>query len=397
MQSVDLSRLPIEEQLLLASARTQINEADAKRIRDLVQQKVDWDFLIRLAHRNGIEPLLVLSLKRAASDLLPENVHKRLNDFFLKNAGHNLFLAKELAKLMDLFRANGIQTIPYKGPLMTVDIYGDLSYRQFGDLDFLLEQRDILKVKKLLIDADYRPVVPMTPAGEKNYLTFENSYDFVRGNVLLEMHWEVVPRYFFSRIDVSELWSQLIPVVVNGVEMRTVCREDLFLILCVDASRELWERLARICDIAQLLYFGSEINWDKLLQKAERIGCRRMLLVGSSIAHQILAAPLPDLLTQWISRETEATTIASRMAGRLLERREAVSILGESRFQPLYLQMRERLQDRLGHTLSLFFTPSVADWEIISLPEGLSFFYYLIRPFRLASKFGSKMLRRLWK
>jgi hypothetical protein len=42
----------------------------------------------------------------------------------------------------------------------------------------------------------------------------------------------------------------------------------------------------------------------------------------------------------------------------------------------------------------LTFTPSLGDWELLRLPAALSFLYYLIRPVRLAVKFGRLALTR---
>jgi hypothetical protein len=59
--------------------------------------------------------------------------------------------------------------------------------------------------------------------------------------------------------------------------------------------------------------------------------------------------------------------------------------LGDALFQ---LRARERLGDGLRYALSLALAPTVADWASVWLPGQLSFLYYLVRPARLAAKYG---------
>ncbi len=56
--------------------------------------------------------------------------------------------------------------------------------------------------------------------------------------------------------------------------------------------------------------------------------------------------------------------------------------------------MLERWRDRVHFILRLTFTPSLGDWELVRLPAVLSFLYYLIRPVRLAVKFGRLAFNR---
>jgi hypothetical protein len=389
------SKLPVEDQLLLTCARTEFNSEEITRIQSLASRPVDWDLLLELAHRNGIQPLLYLGVQQAAPDKVPPLVMKRLKSFYLKNAGHNLFLAGELSRLLALFESRNIKTIPYKGPAMTVAAYGNLAYRQFGDLDLIVSRQDALRSKKMLMEEGYLPIYDLTPSQERNYLHFESSFDFTRENVLVDLHWEIAPRSFQSRIDISELWGRLVPVRINGKAMQTVSPEDLLLILCVDASRELWERLARVCDIAQLLGSHPSMKWQELFRRAEKIGCRRMVVAGCCVASAALSVPLPPEVERQIQQESDIAQLAGQMVMRLIQRREEeVPLLQDSRFQPLYVKMRERSRDKLGYFLGLFFIPHLADWKVISLPGYLFFIYYLIRPIRLAGKFGKRIFHR---
>ena len=81
---------------------------------------------------------------------------EELREHFYANAGRNLFLAKELIKLLHLFSAHEISAIPYKGPVLAVSVYGNLAFREFGDLDILVRERDYQTAQHLLSAQGYR-------------------------------------------------------------------------------------------------------------------------------------------------------------------------------------------------------------------------------------------------
>jgi hypothetical protein len=82
---------------------------------------------------------------------------------------------------------------------------------------------------------------------------------------------------------------------------------------------------------------------------------------------------------------------AERVPRRLFE--PELAALGLMDGTLLQLRMRERQGDKLKSGLRLAVTPNVNDWMILPLPAWLFFFYYLLRPVRLAGKYGAKLLR----
>jgi len=145
-----------EIELLLCCTRTQIDTATAERIKILIQSKIDWAYLIQTATRHGVMSLLYQSLSTTCQEAVPKTNLAQLRDYSHSNALHNLFLTKELFKLLNLFESHSIPAIPFKGPVLAVSAYGNLSLRQIGDLDILVRERDFHKAKELLLDQGHR-------------------------------------------------------------------------------------------------------------------------------------------------------------------------------------------------------------------------------------------------
>jgi hypothetical protein len=55
-----------------------------------------------------------------------------LRRHYERNARRNIYLAAQLALLLEALRAENIPAIPYKGPVLAALAYGDLTLREFA-------------------------------------------------------------------------------------------------------------------------------------------------------------------------------------------------------------------------------------------------------------------------
>jgi hypothetical protein len=116
-----------EVELLFCCTRTHIDSEIAERIRTLLQQDIDWAYLIQTAAQHGIIPLLYQSLNTTCPEAVTKANLAQLRNYFHTNAQRNLFLTKELLKLLNLFESRSIPAIPFKGSVLAVSAYGNLS------------------------------------------------------------------------------------------------------------------------------------------------------------------------------------------------------------------------------------------------------------------------------
>ena len=127
-----------------------MNDKDAERIKELLREGVDWDSIIRTAAWHKVMPLLYRSLNSISPESVPEAALDQLHKHYLSNLGRNVFLTKQLLKIVDLLNAHGIATILFKGLALASSVYGDLGLRQFNDLDLLIHKKDVLRAMDLL-------------------------------------------------------------------------------------------------------------------------------------------------------------------------------------------------------------------------------------------------------
>jgi len=368
---------------------------NASRIKAWLQQDIDWGYLIRTASLHGMIPLLYRNLKAVCPEAIPRPVLAELQNCFFDNARRNLFLTGELLRLLSLFKAEGIDAIPFKGPLLAAWIYHNLALRPFGDLDLLVHKQDVLKCRELLIFQGYRLWIQMTDAQEMAHLQSEHAYRLVGDDngVIVELHWDLIPRYFAFPLDVEQLWGRLESIPFAGTIVKSFKAEDLLLILCMHGAKHHWSRLGWICDIAELIRVPQALNWKQMMEQARQLNGMRRLFLGLFLARDLLGATLPEEVSHRLEKTPALPSLAAEVRGQLFHQGHgAPGIIAESRFQ---FKVMERLQDKVQYIGHCLLAPNDRDWAFLPLPASFSFLYFLLRPIRLVGEQGPHLFKRL--
>lgn len=381
-----------ETELLLYCARRRQTEESRAGIRRLLKVDIRWDRLHQLARRHGLLPLVNLHL-RAESDLVPSAELERLGAYGLRNAGVMLRLTSELVHLLRWFQADDIPAVPYKGPVLSVELYGSLALRQAGDLDVLVRKRDLPKVREILQDRGYTQRYALTPSNSAFRLARRYCEDYVSPDgIHLDLHWAFTNGDIRFPLTLEMLEPRLSTMRIGGYEALTFPREDLLLILCVHGAKHRWDRLEWICGVAELLRAPELIAWDDIVTRAARLGCWRMLLLGVCLAHEVLGAPLPDDIRRkatrihWIPRL--ALDVRRRFDSAAVSEGSVSGILSHNLFQ---LPLQDRFGDRVRFLLYRSTTPNRPDaWRTVSVGGVPVPLHSLTWPARL----GAKLARR---
>jgi hypothetical protein len=380
----------IENQILICVTRPFLDAKTAQRLRELLVKDVNWGCLLSSAERHCLIPLMNRHLAFLGHPEVPEQVMSRLRELDKGSTQSSLHLTGELIKLLDFLAAHDIQAIPFKGPALALLAYGDLSLRQFGDLDILVNRRDFSVVVDLLAGHGFAPRPALPRSREPALVRFDCSHNFAsENNVYVDLHWDIAPRYFSLGLDPDRLWDRLQPITLNGRRLMTLSTEDLLLVLCLHGFTHFWERLGWISDVASLIERQKDIDWDLLVDNAIRLGYRRILALGLLLASELLDADVPLEVWKRVPVDATVKALAQQVQDQLFSQRSNGGIIEETR---LHLSMRERKRDKLKSFFHLLATPRPNDWKLVSLPASLFFLYYPLRPLRLAGKFGASLL-----
>jgi hypothetical protein len=376
-----------EDELLLLCARTQVDEQTSARIRAITAspEEVDWDYVYGLARRHSVIPLIYSQLSAHAVPVPPDKL-ARFKENYQSNAARNLLLTAELCNILQSLEAAGIEAVPYKGPALAVFAYGNLMLRRFVDLDILVRKGDVLRAKEVLISSGFACDAAWTTAQQALLLRTQHNLAMSReaGRLVVELHWEVVSGLFAPSLQAEKFWGRLSTMTLNNVTVKSLSTEDLLLSLCVHGSKHLWERLAWICDVAELVESRNDLNWTVLFERAVSTGSERMLLLGLDLANRVLDCPLPEVVTATLRTDQTLPSLALEVSQNLF---------GASTHEPISMKrgitfnwaLRRGWRARLRYCL-LLLQPTDADIEMLRLPRPLNFIYYLMRPFGLLTR-----------
>ena len=141
-----------EVELLLCCSHTQTDPVRQARIHTLVQQELDWDYILERSSYHGILPLLDRQFQSIDSASIPPAIIATIHSNFNNNFHYNLRLTVELLKLSRLFEQRSIPMLSFKGAVLAQAAYGNLGLRQFVDIDILVPEADVARASELLVD-----------------------------------------------------------------------------------------------------------------------------------------------------------------------------------------------------------------------------------------------------
>lgn len=374
-----------EFQLLLCCARSR---PDAGSVRDLVSKGIDWQLLLNLASQHCVRPILLQSLKCVCWDSVPKEIKLELMMFNRANAQKNLLFTRELLQLIDLFNKNAIPIAAFKGPILSRIVYGDISLREFSDLDVIVAKDNLSKAQDILLargyqadftDRDFRAA----------FQSYQGQYAFRHGNtgIAVDLHWRLsgaaVP------LTLAAIWPRLEQVTIAGRTVFTLSQDDLALFLAEHGTKEGWRSLIWVCDFAEVVRKYKDIDWGAVLDRAQRRNSSRSLLLAIALASTLLDAPAPVALIARAHKNSAVRKLAEKaQLGMLRSAQEPETAEFLRR-----LTTSDRLTNRLWTVAALLATRTVSDYQAMPLPKILWGTYYLTRPFRLAIKLIVMMLR----
>lgn len=386
------------------------SESGDRSVAQLLREELVWRRILFLAEKNQVLPSLYRRLY-AFSKELPENVIRTLRWRCATIASWNLLLASELKMVLELFAAHGVSAVPFKGPALSLALYGELSLRQGDDLDIFVEPHALGPAIALLKQRGYRLADPTD--GTKTQNSSASAKDAVVENpatgVCIELHWAICEGSEHAEMrDFSPCRRACGELEFVGSRVRIASPEDTLLMLSVHGMRHYWNRLKWICDIARLVQIYPELDWNRALGTADAFSCRRTLLLPNLLVRDLLGVPLPAALVRMEQRDASLSSLVERIGMDLAADADA-PVWPQCR--PVFKQFAEidvaqkifrlRSKDSLAERWKLFskvvrefLRPDPTDLLAQPFLSKIKIIFWIIQPFRIARACGLRFFLR---
>lgn len=343
------------------------------------------EVFLPLSHRLN---LLELSLEKKEFDKL-KNV---IQVFSMKQ----LKLSGELFQLLRQFQRHNIPVIPLKGPILSQTLYGSLASRESADIDILIRPVDLEKANQLFQEIDYLPKdFKLDRFSEKQWAVLKSIHCNLgyspkgRGITEVELHWKMFEATELYYKDVERLIQASALTEIQGVSVRSMKKEDLFVYLAIHGAKHRWAGLKWLLDIRQfILNFDDQIDWGELLIECRQKHIHWPVIQALYLSHGLFGTLLPKSVSQAVHQEQGIKTLVN----------DALNNIAKETFRDnnwTHTVNIIKLKPGWKHTKfyinRLLYAPQ--DWGTLKLPDFLFFLYFPMRPFlMLYRKFSGKTL-----
>jgi hypothetical protein len=355
---------------------------DRSKLSELIQA-VGWPRLLLLADEHGVVGHLAASSRKLDSALIPPEIEKTLADQQRAQVLLSLRMTAELFRVLDCFASAGIEALVVKGPVLSVQAYGDPARRSYGDLDLLVRQRDIRRATEVMIASGYDAKVTLA-AIDAGKIPGQYLFHKPDSKLLVELHNDRTLRYFPRRLPLEKFFARQIRVPLDAHEVPALSVEDELVFISIHGGKHFWERLIWIADVAALVTRQPDIDWQRVAASAEALGAARMLYTGLRLATDLLKARLPEVIQAKVAMDAGAAQLARRISSWLPAAGYAPpGLIERAMFR---MRMRGGLLSGPAYLVRLSLSPTEEDWQ-----DGLEgnrprFLDAVRRPFRLARK-----------
>ena len=349
---------------------------------------VDGDLLATQVQEHGLSPADVRH--PVIISALPDAWWSRFTRHHEVISKSTLVRVGEMQALNRSFEEAGIDVRFWKGPLLSLLLYGDLTTRPTRDIDVLIRPDDLMSIRQVLRLQGYVDELPLRDAAIPLFMqthrewvmrrtTNERLIHYVELQWSPAMPWSMSPTaqdMAFSGRQVMDLGRSPLPVPEP---------ETHWLMLAAHHGySEGWRQLRQVSDMAAFAMLPpGRVNMDLLLELSERYGLKRTFTVGLGLAQRLAGVPVPSTFIKSVNQEERLIRrFADRMLRHPIPRKSEESMEAIRRQWLLADNTPARWSLLRGH-LRKRLAPGYVELAHVRLPASLAFLYTplkLMRP-----------------
>jgi len=346
---------------------------------------IDWENFVNLTIKHRL-----VSHVLQHSEYLAENfqipTYEKLIDNRLKHSKTSLNYAIHAIRIFQEFKEKNIPHIYFKGPLLSLELYNDIGYRSFGDIDVLVEKQNAEKAKSLLEELGFTCIYPKIKLTEKqkkvNY-SISHHYQFTHPiqPIHIELHWNITnPKSYFS-IASHDIISNSINIKVSNFELPYISKIENIVFQAAHGSIHQWYRLFWIKDFSKLLTMTNPEDLRKAFELSKKLKLQNCFVQACLLSNLLYKCDIPSFESLSIKQNLIKIPLYSISEKDLSKQ----GVFGKIKF----VFYRVRLKPDFNYYFELIYRlrTHLSDWELIKLPKNLFFLYYVLRPFLLIYKF----------
>jgi hypothetical protein len=384
-QDVDKVTGYCESNLVVQAARAFLSGVEEEDLQATLAQTLHWETVEHVADRHAVLPLLIYVLNQYGASAISREASERFQWRWAITSRNSLIQMQEWHEVLQAFEMAGLSVISLKGPTLALLAYRNAILREFTDLDFLIQPKDIPAARDVLVREGYRLRSPGMGDTEAAMLRSRNrQLDFIndaRGTVV-DLHWGALHEMFSFQLPLEQVFESSKIEYRDGQSFLSLSPEYLLLYLCAHGTKHCWLRLRDLCDIALYVVSTPALDWELCLTLSKSANCDLVLKHALLLARKVLGLELPLAIRNYCE-DAEAQALADTAQSFLFRETDHI---GYREALHYHLAFAKDWKSRVRFLFQRVLVPAEEDWQDVRLPQSLYLLYYLIRPIRLLLK-----------
>lgn len=377
--SLDLTVLTKELKLLLFLIKMENDEEALLNNKELFEP-IDWGQFLQLARHHRVYPLVYTALTKIDKSRIPLEVVTTLRRDYQTSTFLMLHLSGEMEALSKALADQQVRSLVLKGPVLSQDLYGDVSLRTSRDLDILVPVTDLETTEELLFQLGYDKIEEYsTILNDWRWRHHHLTYTHPQKSITVEIHWRLGPGPA-KEPSFDELWERRRRSTLTSSAVYLLGKEDLFFYLVSHGARHGWSRLRWLADIDRIV--KQSLNWDKISRLMRQynglhVGGQALILAAQLLDTSLIKEMKPLLEPKHSKKLAQDTMF---YFNEMINLHTLPLPQHISQYHERYLFSLMPLPNKILFVLS-FLYPYPEDAKTLPLPKALHFLYFPLRPF----------------
>jgi hypothetical protein len=268
-----------ENELLFICTRKNFQPEHQKAIFELCDKfEIKWDVVHLTALQHQIAPLIysnLLKCKNSGLGIAPDVLVRFKSDTLTLSLG-KLKQEEDIVKILSHFNRKSVDVMLIKGAALSFTVYQDFSGYVVGDIDLILKNsREEVSEQE----------------DQEDIVFFEKLNTYVE--------WERFRHHDVSRnetlqIDFKSIWSHTKETTFFRQKVLVMSPEDMLLAACINSCRKRFFRLKSLCDIAEIINYFKELDWEVFIHNAKKCHCRYIVYTSLLVTSMTVGCDLPQ-------------------------------------------------------------------------------------------------------
>jgi len=399
----------------------------------LDEKTLDIKKLFAIAHEHKLTNTLLSSIKSSSiksvsiknPSIKKESAIKKLTlalenhkifENYKKNAllekTSRTFMVEEALNICSTLTNTDIPALIMKGPILSLQLYGSPTVREYTDIDIVVNTQDFISVDQVMHTLGYhadpesqlsqfnnsktkhpsiqRACLQKSYIQKPHHIIYKNPTHPYR----IEIHNQLFNRKLFigssfsEKYNLQNIFSRAETLNYKESTYTAINKTDHLLFMIAHGTKHAWSQLHWVLDAATMLASEDRALHEEIINGCVQLHLEKHLVLTIAIVTELLPIPIPSAYQELIARHQKKLKKQKAIALKMLRSPNTIrsSILHTLHFAwnytaPLARNFKEKIDINLNP-----FKASPADIEQLNLPGWLAPLHLLARPFFVLSR-----------